>query len=156
MWRHSAGAIGDGLRRIGTEELDALHRQVAVVLGIGVAVVGRLDHHGIEAALLHLEVLVELPACCRRVEYQGIDQLTTAIKLHHPALQLATKHLAELDIGAIGDLARIQLDDQLLGGRGAIRKVTEVDLVGDVVIGRRAAGYPQTRSGAVDTRPNQL
>ena len=60
--------IGNCLRRISPQKLDRLDGKVAVVFGIDVAVIGRLDHHGIEATLLHLEVLVELSARCIRSE----------------------------------------------------------------------------------------
>ncbi len=56
----------DELRRMGADI--SVDGKVAVVFGIDVAVIGRLDHHGIETTLLHLEVLVELSVRCIRAE----------------------------------------------------------------------------------------
>ncbi len=129
-----AGTVGDGRCRGRPEELDALHGEVAVVGVEAVTIVGGLDDHGIEATLLHLEVAGIVAT--RRVGAEGLgtDQHAAAVELDHPALQLATEHLAELDVGAIGHLARIQLDDQLLGCRSAVCEVAEVHLVGEVVV----------------------
>ena len=129
-----AGTVGDGRRRGGTEELDALHGEVTVVGIEAVTIVGGLDDHGIEATLLYLEVAGIVAT--RRVGAEGLgtDQHAAAVELDHAALQLATEHLAELDVGTIGYLACIQLDDQLLRSRSTVCKVAEVHLVGKVVV----------------------
>ncbi|MNQ79020.1 hypothetical protein D3C85_939490 [compost metagenome] len=153
---HGAGAIGDGLFRGRAEELDALHGEVTVV-GVGiVTVVGGLDHHGIEATLLHLEVPGIVAASSVGAEALGTDQIAVTVELDHTALQLATKHLAELDIDAIGDGARIQLDDQLFGSGSSVSEVAEIDLVGEIEVRRRHAGDPQPVVSTIDIGIDQV